>query len=109
MVGETVERLLSDAAEQSSDAKAPSCLKARIYSTLMRQQAASGPLLGLAGSRDAGRGLCVFESLVNACPTGETINRLNLCEVCHARVLAERIEGAPIFWHNCPYVTFQNR
>ena len=109
MQEDTLERLLEEAAEQSPDTTAPSRLKARIYSALMRQQAASGPLLGLAGSRDAGRGLCVFESLVNACPTGEAVNRLNLCEVCHARVVAERVEGAPIFWRNCPYVAFQNR
>jgi hypothetical protein len=29
--------------------------------------------------------------------------------VCHARVLAERLEHAPIYWPHCPYVRFQNR
>ena len=111
MQEDILERLLTEAeaAGTPSDAKAPSRLKSRIYSALMRQQAASGPLLALPASRAAGRGLCVFESLTSACPTGERIKQLNLCRVCHARVLAERAEGAPIFWHNCPYVDFQNR
>ena len=102
-------RLMTDAgaADHPSDARAPSRLKSRIYSALMREQAAGGPLLSLTGSRDAGRGLCLFEALTSACPTGERVKQLNLCRVCHGRVMAERIEGAPIFWHNCPYVDFQ--
>jgi hypothetical protein len=110
MEEDRLERLLGELAiGDPPDAKAPSRLKSKIYSALMRQQAAGGPLLTLAESEAAGRGLCVFEALTNACPTGEAVKRLNLCEVCHARVLAERVERAPIFWHNCPYVGFQNR
>jgi hypothetical protein len=110
MQEQTLERMLEEAAdEHAPDERAPSRLKSRIYSRLMRQHAAAGPLLGLSGSRAAGRPLCVFEALVDVCPTGETINRLNVCRVCHARVIAERVEEAPIYWHNCPYVTFQKR
>jgi hypothetical protein len=105
-----VERLLMEAETvHEPDVKAPSRLKSRIYSALMRQQAASGPLLPLPDTRAAGRGLCVFESLTSVWPTGDRVQQMNLCSVCHARVLAEHVEGAPIFWHNCPYVDFQNR
>jgi hypothetical protein len=106
-----LERLLTGAetVHEPSDMKAPSRLKSRIYSALMRHHAASGPLLPLPATRAAGRGLCVFESLTSACPTGTRVQQMNLCSVCHARVLAELVEGAPIFWHDCPYVGFQNR
>jgi hypothetical protein len=106
-----LERLLAEADSmvEPAEAKAPSRLKSRIYSALMRHHAASGPLRALPATRAAGRGLCVFESLTSACPTGERVKQANLCSVCHARVLAEHIEGAPIFWHNCPYADFQNR
>ena len=108
MQEDILERLLTEAdASATPTDKAPSRLKSRIYSALMGQHAASGPLRSLPASRAAGRGLCIFESLTTACPTGDRIKQLNLCSVCHARVLAERIEGAPIFWHNCPYVDFQ--
>jgi hypothetical protein len=104
-----LERLLQEVASEPSEARAPSRLKSRIYSVLMREQTARGPLLALAESQAAGRGLCVFEALVSATPTGEAVKRLNICEMCHARVLAEHAERAPIFWHNCPYVGFKNR
>jgi hypothetical protein len=105
----TIERLLQEVAAAPSKVKAPCRLKSRIYSALMRQQAARGPLLPLADSQAAGRGLCVFEALTSASPTSEGLKRVNLCEVCHARVLAEHFEQPPIFWHNCPYVGFKNR
>jgi hypothetical protein len=106
-----LERLLDDAEATGaqSDAKAPSRLKSRIYSALMRQHAASGPLLALSATRAAGRALCVFESLTSACSPDERVEQLNLCRVCHARVLGEHVESAPIFWHSCPYVDFQKR
>ena len=110
MIEDTLERLLAEAeTAHESDAKAPSRLKSRIYSALIRRQQASGPLSPLPLSRDAGRALCVFEALTSALPVGERVWQMNLCSVCHARVLAERVEGAPIFWHHCPYVDFQNR
>lgn len=111
MQDDILERLLADAdtADAPSDRTAPSRLKSRIYSALMRQHATSGPLLALSATRAAGRGLCVFESLTSACSMTERVEQLNLCRVCHARIAAEHIEGAPIFWHGCPYVDFQKR
>ncbi len=87
-------------------ASAPARLKSKIYSALVCRQIASGPLLSLTQTYAAGRGLCVFEQLVRIAPVRERWKSLNLCHVCHARALAERIERAPIFWPNCPYVDF---
>jgi hypothetical protein len=41
-------------------------------------------------------------------PAGETLAPMNPCRVCHARVLAERLDWAPIFWPGCPYSEFHN-
>lgn len=81
--------------------RAPSRLKSRLYSALLAQQA---PLLSLAETTH----VCVFEKLVQIAPVGEAAKSLNICRVCHARVLAERLENPPIFWHNCPYAGFKN-
>jgi hypothetical protein len=89
--------------------RAPSTLKSRIYSRIVEELAATGPLLSLSGSKHAGRGLCVFEELVRISPVTEGVKCKNPCRVCHARVLGERVEGAPIYWPHCPYVEFQNR
>lgn len=86
---------------------APARLKARIYSRLVRRQQESGPLATLAVSKTAGRSLCVFEQAWTLLPEGEKLNRLNLCRVCHARMLAEKMKKAPIYWAGCPYVDFQ--
>jgi hypothetical protein len=51
----------------------------------------------------------VFEKAVEILPVGESIKSLNFCRVCHARVAAETMERAPIFWPHCPYSEFQNR
>jgi len=88
---------------------APSRLKSRTYSALVRLAQRHGPLCTLDESKTLGGGLCVFEELVRITPAGEPPQRLNLCRVCHARILAEHFENAPIFWPNCPYVRFQNR
>jgi hypothetical protein len=88
-------------------ATAPSKLKSQIYSALMLRQAASGPLASFAQTRASGHGLCFFEELVRIAPAGERVKSLNICRVCHARVLAEHLEKAPIYWPNCPYVKFQ--
>ena len=32
------------------------------------------------------------------CPSADRIGSMNPCRVCHARVLAERLDDAPIFW-----------
>jgi len=88
---------------------APASLKSRIYSALVARQAESGPLLGLTTVKAGGRRLCVFEELVRIAPVGEKIKAFNCCRICHARVLAEYMESAPIYWPHCPYVGFQGR
>jgi len=89
--------------------RAPSRLKSRIYSTLVRRQTQTEPLLSLTETKTAGRALCVFENLLQIMPFGESAKSFNACSVCHARVLAEHMEKAPIFWPHCPYVGFQKR
>ncbi len=86
---------------------APSRLKSRIYSALVRQQAETGPLLGLQETKAIGHHLCVFEELVRIAPVGDSAKRVNLCRICHARLLAEQLEHPPIYWPNCPYVSFK--
>lgn len=87
-------------------ARAPARLKATIYSALVNELAHTGPLLSLAATKDAGSGLCVFEEAVRLLPAGERVGSMNPCRVCHARVLAERVDHAPIFWPHCPYAAF---
>jgi hypothetical protein len=99
---------LADATD-AAPARAPSRLKARTYSALVRAAQREAPLCGLNESKISGRGLCVFEELIQIMPLGEKAQQVNWCGLCHARVLAERVENAPIFWPNCPYVRFQNR
>jgi hypothetical protein len=89
------------------DAAAPSRLKSRIYSALMLRQAEAGPLLSLPEVKDGGRKLCVFEQLVEIAPVGGTVQSLNYCRVCHARVLAEYLEHPPIYWSGCPYAAMK--
>jgi hypothetical protein len=108
MEDDILDELLEDAAAGGpDDLRAPSRLKSRIYSALMTREAASGALLSLPATEAAGRRLCIFESLASACPAGERVTEFNFCRVCHARVLAERMEGAPVFWKHCPYAEFQ--
>ena len=87
--------------------RAPARLKSKLYSALIRHQEASGPLLSLSETQEAGHGLCIFESLWEKLPLGQSANCFNCCSVCHARVLGERLEQAPIYWGHCPYVTFK--
>lgn len=89
--------------------EAPSTLKSRVYSRLMELAAEEGPLRPLAVCKAEGNQLCIFEELVRIAPVGEKAQSLNYCKVCHARVLGEKVEGAPIYWPGCPYVSFQNR
>jgi len=104
------ERLSAEAETLASgEVRAPSRLKSKIYSGLVRRQAQSGPLLSLSQTEAAGHPLCVFERLLGGSPVGEKAKSFNPCRVCHARLLAERIEAAPIFWRHCPYVDFQRR
>jgi hypothetical protein len=94
---------------QSDDAeteRAPSRLKSRLYSALVREEEESGPLRSLADTRIEGYGLCVFEDLWQRATSGEAAQCFNCCKLCHARVLGEHVENAPIYWANCPYVAF---
>jgi hypothetical protein len=93
--------------ELTDSRPAPANLKARIYSALVLQQAESGPLASLTESKARGQTLCVFEQLVQIAPVGETVKSVNICRVCHARVLAEHFENPPIYWSGCPYVEFK--
>jgi len=99
--------LLFSGPEETSE-RAPSSLKARLYSTLIRQQQESGPLASLDESVTSGRAICVFEKLVQIAPVGEKAKSPYFCQVCHARVLAEHLDHPPIFWPHCPYVAFKN-
>src|SRR5687768_7575414 len=92
-----LERLAQEA-DVDAEASAPARLKARIYSSLVQQLSQSGPLLSLGATKAAGGGLCVFEAAVAVLPVAEAIGSMNPCRVCHARILAERVERAPIFW-----------
>ena len=86
---------------------APSVLKSRVYSALLEERQESGRLLNFRQTKQAGNPLCVFEELVRITPLGEPAQTFNCCSVCHARVLAENFERAPIYWGSCPYVQFQ--
>jgi hypothetical protein len=102
---------LADAADfdTAPAGRAPARLKSQIYSALVSKQSETGPLLSLAATKAAGSGLCVFEQGIASLPVGDRIGAMNLCRVCHARVLAERVDDAPIFWPHCPYAAFHRR
>ena len=85
----------------------PSSLKARLYSSVVREQQKSGPLASLDETVAAGYGICVFERLVQISPVGEKAKSPFFCQVCHARMLAETFDNPPIFWAHCPYVAFK--
>jgi hypothetical protein len=89
--------------------RAPAQLKSAIYSSLVRRQAATGPLLSLSATKAAGHALCVFEEMVRQVAPSERVESMNPCRICHARVLGEHVESPPIFWRHCPYVGFRNR
>ena len=97
---------LAEEADVDAGVSAPARLKARIYSSLVQRLSQSGPLLSLGATKAAGSGLCVFEEAVAVLPVGEALGSMNPCRVCHARILAERVEHAPIFWPHCPYAAF---
>jgi hypothetical protein len=87
--------------------RAPASLKSRIYSNLVKRMEQTGPLLPVEET-EVSHGLCVFEKLVEIAPLPGRAKTFNACSVCHARVLAERFEHAPIYWKNCPYVEFKS-
>lgn len=98
-------RLLSE--PKITNESAPSSLKARLYSALVYEQQATGPLASLDQTIASGRGVCVFEKLVQIAPVGEATKSPFFCQYCHARVLAEALDRPPIYWHHCPYVAFK--
>ena len=102
-------RTLRELSSAESEERAPSRLKSRLYSALVRTQQETGALQSLTQSEAAGRGLCVFEKLVQIAPIGERAKTPFICWTCHARVLAEHLESAPVYWPNCPYAAFQKR
>ncbi len=102
-----LERLAAAAASRP-DERAPARLKARIYSSLIQRLSETGTLLSLTATKASGSALCVFEETVASLPVGERIKSMNPCSVCHARVLAERLDTAPIFWPHCPYSEFHH-
>ena len=102
----TLEQLLSLALQHPEDvAQAPSRLKSRILSRLIQLEQTEGPLRILSDNKTAGDQLCVFEHLVAALPS-EDLQSRNPCAVCHARLLGEHVERAPIFWPGCPYARY---
>jgi hypothetical protein len=101
------ERLV-EAADDMPQERASAKLKSRIYSALVERMAVSGALLDLAETKKTGGHLCVFENALTLMPVGREIRSMNPCRVCHARVLGERMDRAPIFWPGCPYSEFHN-
>lgn len=101
-----MEQLSARVELHAAAAKAPARLKSRVYSALMRAEAAAGSLASLSKCQDAGGALCIWEKLVKLAPVGERAKSLNFCSVCHARVLGEHFESPPIYWSGCPYVEF---
>ncbi len=99
---------IADEVELTQSELAPVSLKAKVYSALISRQGETGPLMSLTETEACGHKLCVFEELVRIAPLGERAKSLNICRVCHARVLAEHIENAPIYWGGCPYVKLKN-
>jgi hypothetical protein len=97
---------LAEATRDETPDRAPAKLKSKIYSTLVSRMAERGSLLDLAGTRSAGGHLCVFETALAVLPVGAAARTMNPCRICHARVLGERMEKAPIFWPGCPYAEF---
>ena len=86
--------------------RAPAPLKSKVYSSLVTEMARSGPLLDLRAVEDAGGQLCIFEQAIAVLPSGTGVRSMNPCRICHARILGERLEHAPIFWPGCPYSDF---
>jgi hypothetical protein len=98
-------------AEASGDViheRAPARLKSKIYSALVARMSESGSLRDLTDIKKAGGHLCVFERVLTLLPVGTDVPSMNPCRICHARLLGERMDHAPIFWPGCPYSDFHN-
>jgi hypothetical protein len=99
---------LAEATAESTPEHAPARLKSRVYSALVERMAQTGSLLDLRDIRNSGGRLCVFETTLTVLPLGANVSSMNPCRICHARVLGERMEHAPIFWPGCPYAEFHH-
>ena len=99
---------LAEATPEPIEERTPATLKSKVYSALVMRMADAGPLFDLKGTMRAGGHLCIFEHALTVLPTGTSIQSMNPCRVCHARVLSERMKHAPIFWPGCPYSEFHN-
>ena len=98
----------SEEAAEQEPIRAPSTLKARIYSAMIDHQQRAGQLRPLAETKADGWGLCVFEDTARLASGRSEAQSFQYCKICHARVLAERFEAPPIWWPHCPYAEFQN-
>ena len=101
------ERLV-DATGELTPERAPARLTSRVYSALVARMAESGSLLDLVDNKRSGAQLCVFETALTVLPLGTDVSSMNPCRICHARLLGERMEHAPIFWPGCPYSDFHH-
>jgi hypothetical protein len=99
---------LAEATAEALPERAPARLKSRTYSAIVARLAESGSLLDLTQTKNAGGHLCVFETVLTVLPLGAHVGSMNPCRICHARVLGERMERAPIFWPGCPYSDFHH-
>lgn len=99
---------LAESTGHPTQEPAPANLKSKVYSAVVAKMAAVGALLDLRETKQAGGHLCVFEHAVAILPVGTRIRSMNPCQICHARVLGERMQHAPIFWPGCPYSEFHN-
>lgn len=96
------------AAEAAADPdRAPARLKSKVYSAVVNRLADAGPLQDLAETKACGGELCVFEHAVALVPVS-SVRSMNPCRICHARIVGERMDHAPIFWPGCPYSEFHN-
>src|SRR5262245_28514761 len=99
---------LGAATDKWTPERAPAKLKSRTYSAVVARMAESGSLLDLTETKNSGGRLCVFEASLTVVPLGTNVSSMNPCRICHARILGERMEHAPIFWPGCPYSEFHN-
>ncbi len=93
--------------ERDGDFSVPARLLSRTYTAVITAQQQCGPLLDVTATKNGGNPLCVFEELVQITPVGQPAKQMFYCRVCHARVLAEQMDRAPIWWPHCPYSQFQ--
>lgn len=99
---------LAEATGESTPERAPARLTSRTYSAIVARMAESGSLLDLTQTKNAGGRLCVFETALTLLPLGANVSSMNPCRICHARILGERMDDAPIFWPGCPYSDFHH-